>query len=327
MVGAVIIADPEGRGYEFAKGVFEYVSKKEGRDFPVELVHLKRTTFRDGEFKVKIEKNVRKHNCFIIHDPNKEAGRWVADLLFSLKAAASSSPQEIRVVFPYFKFARQDRKDESRVGVSAKAVCDILSLYADGALSVDLHAPQIQEYARSNFPFDNLSSAPVVAAYLARNRPSLLSSLLSNLTLVSPDLGGGKRLETYQKALEKRGISVGLALGHKTRARENVVEKVVIIGDVAGKNCLIVDDIIDTGDTMIKTCEKLKGSATKIFAYGTFGLFSDGMGKFESFDGVMTSDAVNLGYRSNVEIISLVDLFGEAVYRSHIGDSLSDLFN
>lgn len=324
MAGAVIIADPEEKGYEFARGVFEYVSRKEGRDFPVELVHLKKKEFRDGEFKIKIEKNVRKHSCFIIHDPNKEAGRWVADLLFSLKAAASSSPNEIRVVFPYFRFARQDRKDESRVGVSAKAICDVLSMYASGALSVDLHAPQIQEYVRSNFPFDNLSSAPVLASHLIRKHPDLLN----NLTLVSPDLGGGKRLETYQKALDKRGVRAGLALGHKTRVRDNEVGKVVIIGDVKEKNCLIVDDIIDTGSTMVKTGEQLKlNGASKIFAYGSFGLFTDGLGKFGEFDGVMTSDAVNIGHVENVEFISLVELFGEAVYRSHVGESLSDLFS
>ncbi|MFH1803097.1 MAG: ribose-phosphate diphosphokinase [archaeon] len=324
MVGAVIVADPEGRGYEFAKGVFEYVSKKEGRDFPVELIHLRRKEFRDGEFKIKIEKNVRKHNCFMVHDPNKDASRWVADLLFGLKAAASSSPEEIRVVFPYFRFARQDRKDESRVGVSAKAICDILSMYASGALSIDLHAPQIQEYVRSDFPFDNLSSAPVVASHLIRKHPDLLN----NLTLVSPDLGGGKRLETYQKALEKRGVRAGLALGHKTRVRDNEVEKVIIIGDVKERNCLIVDDIIDTGGTMVKTGEQLKmNGASKVFAYGTFGLFTDGVGKFESFNGVMASDAVNIGYVGNVEFISLVELFGEAVYRSHVGESLSDLFS
>ncbi len=243
-----------------------------------------------------------------------------------MKAVASASPVAIRTVFPYFRFARQDRKDESRVGVNAKAICDVLSMYNSGALSVDLHAPQIQEYVKSDLAFDNLSSAPVLAEYLTRVHPEILR----NLVLVSPDLGGGKRLETFQRALNKRGFHAGIALGHKTRpyGTANEVEKVVVIGDVEGKNCLIVDDIIDTGDTMIKTEAALRERGVgKVYAYGTFGLFNRGVDGFGGFDGVMVGDCVYPNHSQGIEVISLVNLFGEAVYRSYMGESLSDLFN
>jgi ribose-phosphate pyrophosphokinase len=325
MVGAAIIADPESKGYGFARGVFEYVAKKEERDFPVELVELKRTTFQDGEYKLKIGRNVRQQSCYVVHDPNRPAERWVSDLLFTLKAVASASPAAINSVFPYFRFARQERKDESRVGVNAKAVCDLLSMYNSNAISMDLHAPQIQEYVRSNLAFDNLSSAPVLADHLVRQHRGILEKLV----LVSPDLGGGKRLETVQRALAKRNVHAGIALGYKTRPRgtANAVSQVVIIGEVEGMDCLVTDDIIDTGGTAIKTNAALrKKGARSVFMYGTFGLFNKGFEGFEGFDGVMVSDCVDTSRLNGVEVVSLVDLFGEAVYRSHIGESLSGLF-
>lgn len=323
MSDVVILADPSGKGYEFARKVYEYVSAKRGRDFPVSLVDLKKTVFKDGEFKIKIAENVRGHSCFYIHDSNKLASEWISDLLLVLKAAASSSPCKLTVVLPYMRFARQDRKDESRVSVSSKAICDVMALYAQGALSIDLHAPQIQEYPQSRFSFDNLSSAPVVADHLEKGH----REILDNLTLVSPDLGGGKRLEVYQKALRKRGIEAEIALGHKTRLRDNEVEYVEIIGNVSGRNCLIVDDIIDTGGTMVETARMLKEKgAISVIGFGTFGLFTNGVGEFREFDEVMTGDALDTSNLVGVEVVSLVELFGEAIYRSHVGDSLSSLF-
>jgi len=325
MDGAVIIADPSTKGYSFARGVYEDVATRARKDFEVQFVGLERTVFQDGEFKLKIAKNVRGQRAYIIHDPNKEASQWMADLVFSLQAATNSSPSMVSVVLPYMRFARQDRKDESRVAVNAKAVCDVMAMYAQNAMSIDLHAPQIQEYPQSTFPFDNLSSAPVLARHLEKRH----GDLLENLALVSPDLSGGKRLETYEKALLKRGYKPRIALGHKRGDRSvQEVDEVVIIGKVGGRDCLIVDDIIDTGNTMVETQKSLREKGAKsVWAYGTFGLFTRGLERFREFDGLMVSDALEIGSRGkNTETISLVDLFGEAIYRSHIGESLSSLF-
>lgn len=320
MNGIVIIADPEGKGYDFAKGVYDKLSKK-NHGLNVVLIDLKRTLFKDKEYKIKIVENVRKKSCFYIHDGNKEPCQWMSDLLFTLEGLKSSSASEINVVFPYMRFARQDRKHESRVSVNAKAILDIVSLYANRAMTIDLHSPQIEEFG--SIPFDNLRSFPVVIDHFMK----IKSDLLKNLVLVSPDFGGGKRVEDFQKALKKRGIDAGIALGYKKRERDNDVDKVEIIGEVEGKNCLIIDDIIDTGRTIVKTNEALKRKgADRVYVYATHGLFSEGMEKFKNFDGLLTSDSLNNGKIYGAEIISLVDLFSEAIYRTHVGESLSGLF-
>ena len=321
MESSVIIADSKGKGFGFAKGVYEYIRDKDGREFPVSFADIERTEFKDGEYKLRISHNVRRKKCFYIHDSNKEACKWITDLLFVLEAMRDSSPSEINVVFPYFRFARQDRKDESRVGVNSKAVADMVSFYASRGLTVDLHAPQIQEFF--GIPFDNLFSSPVLINYLRRHHPDLLIDLV----VVSPDAGGGKRVESFQKRLAKDGIHSDIAICYKRRARANETEEVKIMGDVDGKNCLIVDDMIDTGGTLIKTGQALKNAgANKIHAYGAHGLFTGGIGMFGVFDKIMTSNTLVNEGGENLEVISLVELFGEAVYRTIVGESLSSLF-
>lgn len=316
-----IIADSKGKGFYFAKGVYNYLKTKEGKDFSVSLVDIERTIFRDGEVKIKINENIRNKRCFLIHDSNKNPCEWFTELVFELEAMGFSSPKEINIILPYTRFARQDRKDESRVSVNIKAVADVISLYSDRGMTVDLHTPQIQEYFK--IPFDNLYSTISLVNYLQKKHPDFLE----NLAIVSPDLGGGKRADYIVKKLAKRGIKSEVIFGHKTREKDNEVAKIIIIGEPAGKNCLIIDDIIDTGNTMIKTAEKLKEQgAKKIFCYGTHGLFNDGIEKFGVFDRIFVSDSLNSPESEKKEIVSLVNLFGEAIYRTATGQSLSVLF-
>ncbi|MGC9309231.1 MAG: ribose-phosphate diphosphokinase [Candidatus Nanoarchaeia archaeon] len=322
MEEVVLIADSTGKGYGFAKGVYNYLKAKQDEKFSVKLTDIEKTTFKDGEYKIKICDNIRRRKCFLICDGNKPACQWFTDLIFTLEAMTFSSPEEINVVLPYMRFARQERKDESRVSVNAKAIAETISLYASRGMAVDLHAAQIQEYFK--FPFDNLYSYPVLINYLKK----YYKEMLENLVIVSPDLGGGKRAESLVKRLHDEGFDVGVAFSHKTRKKENEVEKSLVIGDVNNKNCLIVDDIIDTGNTLVKTAEALKEKgAKKVYAYGTHGLFTEGIGKFNVFDKVMISDTINKNGFENLEVVSLVNLFGEAIYRTVKGESLSSLFN
>lgn len=322
MEEVAIIADSTGKSYGFSKGVYEYLKRKEGNAFSARLIDVERIKFKDGEIKLKISDNIRNAKCFLIHDSNKPPYEWFTELVFKLEAMTFSSPTEITIVLPYTRFARQDRKDESRVSVNAKALADVISLYATRGMTVDLHTPQMQEYFR--IPFDNLYSFASLINYLRKNHPDILQDLV----VVSPDLGGGKRAESLVKRLLSVGINAEVALGYKTRVKDNEVSKISIIGEVEGKNCLIVDDIIDTGNTMIKTAEKLKEKkAKKIFAYGTHGLFTDGIEKFKIFDKVLTSDTLSQERFDNLEIVSLVNLFGEAIYRTITGQSLSVLFD
>jgi len=321
MEEVVIIADSKGKGFDFAGGVYEYLLSRDGRQFPVSLVDIEKTKFKDGEFKVKIAENIRRKKCFLIHDSNKEPCEWFTELIFTLEAVAFSSPSEMNIIVPYMRYARQDRKDESRVSVNAKALADTISLYATRGMTVDLHTPQMQQYFK--IPFDNLYSFPILINYLIKKHPDFLQ----NLVVVSPDLGGGKRAEGFVKRLSDKGIKAEVAFGHKTREKENEVAKTLIIGNVENKNCLIIDDIIDTGNTLIKTAQALKEKGVgKIFAYGTHGLFSGGIEKFRDFDKIMVSDTLKSSFSENLEVVSLVSLFGEAIYRTVIGESLSVLF-
>jgi ribose-phosphate pyrophosphokinase len=318
----VIIADSMGEGYGFAKGVYEYLRKKGVEDFQTRMIDVERTNFKDGEFKIKIMNNIRRRKCFFIHDSNKKPCEWFSELAFTLEAMTFSSPDEINAVLPYMRFARQDRKDESRVSVNAKIVAKMVSLYSKRGMTVDLHAPGIQEYF--DIPFDNLYSFPSLIGFLKEKH----SEILENLVVVSPDLGGGKRVKSLVKRLVDGGITAEVAMGDKSRKKENLVESVKIIGDVGGKNCLIVDDIIDTGNTLVKTAEALREKgAKKVYAYGTHGLFTEGIEKFRIFDSVFISDTLKTPEDGNLEVVSLVNLLGEAIYRTVIGESLSDLFD
>jgi len=185
-----------------------------------------------------------------------------------------------------------------------------------------LHTPQIQEYF--GIPFDNLKSSPNLVNYLIKN----YSGMLNDFVVVSPDAGGGKRTESLHKALGNKGVNADLAICYKRRLRDNQVAEIKIMGDVNGKNCLILDDIIDTGGTIIKTADVLKKAGAKsVMAYGTHGLFSDGTEKFEDLDKILVSDTISNEWSDNLEIISLVELFGEAIYRTIMGQSLSVLFD
>ena len=317
-----MIADSKGAGFSFAREVCDYLKMKWGGEIFVNLIDVEMTMFKDGEFKIRVLDNIRGKKCFFIHDSNKSPCEWFSELIFTVEAMTFSSPKEINVVLPYMRFSRQDRKDESRVSVNAKVLANILSMYASRGMTVDLHTPQIQEFY--DIPFDNLHSFPSLINYLRAKKPEVLE----NLVIVSPDLGGGKRAEGLVKRLANLGITAGIAFGHKTREKENQVDKILIIGDIKGKNCLVVDDIIDTGNTMIKTAEVLKKEgALKVYAYGTHGLFSDGVEKFGVFDRVFVSDSLKTKEALNFEVVSLVKLFGEAIYRTVAGKSLSVLFN
>ena len=150
---------------------------------------------------------------------------------------------------------------------------------------------------------------------------------LENLVVVSPDTGGAKRVEAFQKKLAKEGIKTDLAIGYKKREKENEVGKIDIMGEVNNMNCLIIDDLIDTGGTLVKTAEVLrKKGARKVMAYGTHGLFSSGTEHLTGFDCLMTSNTLQAPDNKDIQIVSLTKLFGEAIYRTIVGKSLSNLF-
>jgi ribose-phosphate pyrophosphokinase len=312
-----IIANPNGNAWEYAEKVYQELSKK--NMFELNKVNIKK--FRDQEIKPKIELNVRKRNCYLIHDPSLHPSEWFTELCFINQALKKSSANEIINVLPYLKFSRQDRKDESRVPINAKVVADVIGLYADRVLTIDFHNPAIDGFY--SMPVDNLSSFPIVIKYLKENHPDILD----NLVIMSTDAGGAPRAKAFAKKL---GISE-VAVGYKTREKSGEVESLKILGEIKDKNILIVDDIVDSGGTLIKACETARElGALKVYGYCTHGLFTEGVKKVtDNFDLFFIGDTLKLPEipGPNTEIISFIPLFAEAIYRTSEGESLSELFD
>jgi ribose-phosphate pyrophosphokinase len=201
-------------------------------------------TFSDGEIYLQIQENVRGQDCFVVQSTCTPVDRNIMELLLMMDALKRASADRITAVLPYYGYARQDRKDKPRVPVSARLVADLLQTAgANRVLALDLHAAQIQGFF--DVPVDHLFSTPVMIEYF-RDRVDQKS------TVVSPDAGGVERARAFAKRL-----NAPLAIIDKRREEVNVAEVMHIIGDVEGRNCMIVDDLIDTGGTLVKGAEAL----------------------------------------------------------------------
>jgi ribose-phosphate pyrophosphokinase len=311
-----VIANPDGNAWNFACEVFQHLRKRSEK-FELNKVNIKR--FRDGEIKPHIESNVRQKNCFFIHDSSLQPSEWLTQLLLINETLKNSSSQKVIDVLPYIKYARQDRKDESRVPISARAVANAVELYADAVLTMDVHNPAIQGFYK--IPFDNLYSFMTIAHYLKIKHPELLD----NLVIMSPDVGGAARARAFAKK-----IGVGdIVIGNKVRTDAGSVAEFRLIGDVAGKNVIIIDDMIDSGGTLCKACSAAKqAGARKVIAYATHALFTEGVAILcDCFDLIIVSDSVPVKIvHPKIETISLAELFADAIYRINEGMSLSELF-
>lgn len=313
-----ILANPEGQAWEFAQRVLKELEQKSTHFEPEpNRINIKR--FRDGECKPKIERNVRKQDCYVIHDSNLPPAEWHLQLHLINEALRNSSAHEIVNVFPYMRFSRQDRKDESRTSISAKALKDIIQPYANRVLTVDVHNPAIQGFYE--IPFDNLYSAPTVADVLQTHH----SALLEDLVVMSPDAGGGQRAQAFARRLHLEG---NIAIGYKVRPREGEVASIRILGEVRRKKILMIDDIIDSGNTLIKAAAAVREQGAKrVYAYCTHALFTEGIKKVAvAFDRLFISDTLKTSPHQKVEVISLVPLFADAIHRTNEGLSLSKLF-
>src|SRR5215510_11872453 len=220
------------------------------------------TRFRDGEVYVQILENVRGADVFVIQPTSFPVDEHLMELLLMIDALKRASARRITPVIPYFGYARQDRKDKPRVPVSSKLVADLLTTAgANRALTVDLHAPQIQGFF--NIPVDHLFASPVLVDHFRKMS-------LPNLTVVSPDAGGVERARFFAKK-----VDAALAIVDKRRVEANVAEVMNVIGDVKGRTGLIIDDLIDTAGTLVKTAEALKDNgASEVYACCSHPVFS-----------------------------------------------------
>lgn len=275
--------------------------------------------FSDGEIWIKYEENIRGTDVFIVQPTNAPADNLL-ELLIMLDAAHRASADRVTAVIPYFGYARQDRKDQPRVSISAKLVANLIAeTHCDRVLTMDLHAPQIQGFF--DIPLDHLYAAAIfIDHFKSHNIP--------NLVVVSPDIGGINLARSYA-----RRLGCDLAMLDKRREKHNVCTVTHLIGNVNGKNVLIVDDIVDTAGTLINGIKVLKeNGAQEIYIASTHALLSG-----EAVHRLQTSPITKIFFTDslqippekvtdNMEILSVSGLLADAIRRIHEERSISDLF-
>jgi ribose-phosphate pyrophosphokinase len=278
------------------------------------------TRFSDGESQVQINENVRGADVFILQPTCPPVNDNLVELLVMLDAFKRASARRITAVLPYYGYARQDRKVLPRVPISAKLVADLITAAgAQRVLALDLHAGQIQGFF--DIPVDHLFAAPVMIDYLAKKS-------LHDLTLVSPDAGGVERA----RAIAKR-LRAGLAIIDKRREEANVSVFMHLIGDVKGKDVVIIDDMIDTAGTLIQAVEALKREgARRMVACGVHAVLSGpAIPRIESspLEEVVVTNSISLPAEKRsgkITVLSVASLLGEAIRRIHDEESVSTLF-
>jgi ribose-phosphate pyrophosphokinase len=279
--------------------------------------------FADMEIFVEIKENVRGSDVYVLQSTSYPANDHLMELLIIMDALRRSSARRITAVIPYFGYARQDRRASGRTPISAKLVANLITNSgADRVLTVDLHAGQIQGFF--DIPTDNLFASPVMVRDIKDRFKG------SNITVVSPDVGGVVRA----RGLAKR-INAPLAIIDKRRERAGESEVMNVIGEVSGTTCILVDDIVDSGGTLVNAADALiEQGATDVYAYITHGVLSGGavaritasrLKELVITDSIQPTEAVRVA--RNIRVLSIASLLGEAITRTAGEESVSSLFD
>lgn len=278
-------------------------------------------TFSDGEIQIEIEENVRSKDIFVVQSTCCPVNEHLVELLLMIDAFNRSSARRITAVIPYYGYARQDKKVAPRVPISAKLVADLLTVSgADRVITMDLHAGQIQGFF--NIPVDNLFAAPVIIEYIQ-------NQFKNNVTIVSPDAGGVERARAFAKRL-----NAGLAIVDKRRDAPNVAKAMAVIGDVENKITIILDDMVDTAGTLTEAAAAIMAHGARevhaccahpVLSGPAVNRISESMIK-----SIIVTDTIplnsNAGESGKFKVLSIAKLVGEAIIRSHTGDSVTSLF-
>lgn len=295
-----------------------YLAEKICKSLNCELGNMNITRFADGEFAVSYEESIRGSDVFLVQStfPNSDN---LLELLLMIDAAKRASAKSIIAVIPYFGWARQDRKDKPRVSIGAKLVADLLSVAGiDRLITMDLHADQIQGFF--NVPVDHLYASAVFLPYIQ-------SLNLDELVIATPDVGGSKRASTYSKYLQ-----VPLVLCNKTREKANQVASIQIIGDVEGKNVVLIDDIVDTAGTITKAANvMLEAGALSVRAIASHCVMSDPASErvhASSLTEIVFTDSIpfHAPKCTKVKQLTIADLFAETIRRVVNNESISDQY-
>jgi len=293
------------------------LAEKIAKEYNTTLGKVKTTYFSDGEFQPAFEESVRGRRVFIIGSTFPNADNLM-EMLLMLDAAKRASARHITAVMPYFGWARQDRKDQPRVAIGAKLVANLLqSAGATRIMTMDLHADQIQGFFEK--PVDHLFASTIFMPYIN-------SLKLDNLTIASPDMGGSKRAYAYSKHLHS-----DVVICYKQRKKANVIGHMEVIGDVKGKNIILVDDMIDTGGTLAHAANLMKErGALSVRAICTHPILSGGA--YEKIENsalteLIVSDTIPLKKEtSKIKVVSCAPLFADVMHKVQDNTSISGKF-
>ncbi len=301
----------------FAGSGTQGLAKKIADSYGTELGKVTKTEFSDGEFAISFEETVRGQKVFIVQSTNPPADN-LFELLLMVDAARRASAYKICVVVPYFGFARQDRKDKPRVAIGAKLVANMMmAAGVDRIMTMDLHADQIQGFFE--VPVDHLFGSTIFNTEIENMNNG-------NLIMAAPDAGGAKRANSYAKRLD-----VGLALCHKHRKKANEIAEMTVIGDVAGKDVVLVDDMIDTAGTLTTAADLfMEKGAKSVRAFCTHAVLSgpayERLEKSRITELIVT-DTIPLKQQSDkIRVLSVAELFGDVIHRAVSDKSISSHF-
>ncbi|MGL5959037.1 MAG: ribose-phosphate pyrophosphokinase [Phocaeicola sp.] len=294
-----------------------YLAEKICNSLGCELGNMNITHFADGEFAVSYEESIRGQHVFLVQSTYPNSDNFM-ELLLMIDAAKRASAKSIVAVIPYFGWARQDRKDKPRVSIGAKLVANLLTVAGiDRLITMDLHADQIQGFF--DVPVDHLYASGIFLPYIQ-------SLQLEDLVIATPDVGGSKRASTYSKYLD-----APLVLCNKTREKANVVSQMQIIGDVEGKNVILLDDMVDTAGTITKAADiMLEAGAKSVRAIASHcvmsGPASDRV-QDSALSEIVFTDSIPYSNRcAKVKQLTIADMFAETIRRVMNNESISDQY-
>lgn len=301
----------------FAGEASHYLGESICKELGIELGKMKKERFADGEFEVAFEESIRGAEVYLVQSTFPSSDNLM-ELLLMIDAAKRASAGSIMAVVPYFGWARQDRKDKPRVSIAAKLVADLMTAAGlTRLITMDLHADQIQGFF--NVPVDHLYASSIFIPYIK-------SLKLEDMVIASPDVGGAKRANSYAKYFD-----VPLVLCHKTRAKANVIEKMTVIGDVEGKNVILIDDIVDTAGTITKAADLLLSFGAKsVRALCSHPVMSDPATQrvIESgLEEIIFTDSIPYGKENaKATVLPVAKLFADTIRRIHNNQSISSQY-
>jgi len=294
-----------------------YIAEKIAKEYGIELGSTSFIEFSDGEFQTSFEETVRGCYVFIIQSTFPPSDNLM-ELLLMIDAAKRASAYKVVAVIPYFGFARQDRKDKPRVSIGAKLVANLLTAAGvDRIITLDLHADQIQGFF--DVPVDHLYASSIFVPYIK-------SLNLDNLVIAAPDMGGTKRANAYSKFLE-----TPMVICHKSRKKANVIDELTVIGDVEGKNVIILDDMIDTAGTITKAADiMMEKGALSVRGIATHAVLSgpayERINESKISEIVFTDSLPIKPISDKIKIISIAGVFADVINKVHNYESISSNF-